>query len=229
MIKGNVDEIASLSGFTTNVATGVLASLQERRMVQYKTGMRILRARTTCVQPDPVPLCHSTRTGSSAALRSWGVPQGIAFTARKETNMAQIGYPHRHIARMFPIWLKSAMPQAEIWSCWSEVRIPGTSVVPDGLAWGRLDGHEVLFWLEVGDGHKSRAEITEVTARRLKQAQNLCARTGMRLVYVQLSPPWVHAAARWGCMNLSEDVAVVLGDWRQFGRLPMADWGRVAG
>jgi hypothetical protein len=38
-----------------------------------------------------------------------------------------------------------------------------------------------LFWLEAGDNHKSEEEIGEVTK----------IRTGVRLVYAQISPKWV--------------------------------------
>jgi hypothetical protein len=227
MMKGDVDEVASLSGFTPNVVTGVLSSLHERRMVQYKTGMRILRKRTLPVQPDPVPLWHSTRAGSSAALRSWGVPRGIPFTDRKEKNTAQIGYKHRHIARLFPTWLNAALPQAEIWAGWNEVRIPGTPVIPDGVAWGKLQGHEVLFWLEVGDAHKSRKDIKATTRKRLKAALRYCERTGMWLVYVQLSPPWVHQAMAIAHVNLPAWATVIHGKPAQFGNLPTIEWGKV--
>src|SRR3989304_5281282 len=44
----------------------------------------------------------------------------------------------------------------EIWTRWSQLRVQAQYVVPDGLAWGRIQGYETLFWLEVGDGHKSR-------------------------------------------------------------------------
>lgn len=215
MKQGDGHETASLAGLSVGEATIHLHDLASKGLI-------------VCLDGTQSSFIPSAR-GLSLALRSWNIPSGVAFTSRQEENLQDIGSKHRHLARLWPSWLKSAWPQAEVWTGWSEVRVPEVSVIPDGLAWGRFQGYETLFWLEVGDGHKSRAEITEVTARRLKQAQNLCARTGMRLVYVQLSPPWVHAAARWGCMNLSEDVAVVLGDWRQFGRLPMADWGRVAG
>lgn len=228
MIKGDVDEISSLSGLTSNVVTGTLSSLQARRMVQYKTGIRILRTKTTFVQPDPVPLWHSTRAGSSAALRSWGVARGIPFTDRKEKNTAQIGYKHRHIARLFPTLLKAALPQAEIWAGWNEVRIPGTPVIPDGLAWGRIDGHEVLFWLEVGDDHKSRDDIKATTRKRMKAALGYCEGTGMWLVYVQLSPAWVQQLAAASCVHLPDWAAVIMGSHRQLGKLPRVKWGQVS-
>jgi len=61
------------------------------------------------------------------------------------------------------------------------------------------------------------------------QARKLCERTGARLVYAQLSTHWVHEAAGWACVSLPDEVAVVLGDWKGFGELPIVEWGRVTG
>jgi hypothetical protein len=107
--------------------------------------------------------------------------------------------------------------------------MPGLSVIPDGLAWGKIQGYESLFWLEVGDEHKSRNKISEITATRIDQARELCKRSGVRLVYVQLSTAWVHEAARWASVTSSREVAVVLGDIRKFGELPMLEWGNKVG
>ena len=102
-------------------------------------------------------------------------------------------------------------------------------MIPDGLAWGRIQGYEALFWLEVGDEHKRRDKITEITTRRLDQAMELCQRTGMRLVYTQLSVNWVHEAAKWACVQLPGEVAVIMGNQRRSGELPVIEWGRVMG
>jgi hypothetical protein len=226
MIKGQADEIASLAGLSEDTAEATLASLQERRMVEYRIGTRILRGKSIPSQPDPVFLWHLKSLGLSTALRSWGVSKGIDFKARQERHQVQIGYRHRHIARLWPAWLKIAWPQAEIWAGWSEVRIPGTSVIPDGLAWGRLHDHEVLFWLEVGDDHKSRKKIMNSTRARLATALKYCKGTGIWLVYAQLSTPWVNDAVAEACVGLPEWAAVVLGNYRQFGELPVAELGR---
>ena len=71
-------------------------------------------------------------------------------------------------------------------------------MIPDGLVWGRIHGYETLFWLEVGDEHKSRRKISKATTKRLEQAMELCNHTGVRLVYAQLSRNWVHEAAKVG-------------------------------
>jgi hypothetical protein len=225
MIKGQADEIASLTNLSESTVETALTSLQEKRMVEYKIGTRILRNESLSAQHDPVFMWHLKQHGLSIALRSWGVPKGIDFKARLEKHQVQIGYRHRHIARLWSAWLKAALPQAQIWAGWSEVCIPGTSVIPDGLAWGRLHSHEVLFWLEVGDDHKSRKEITKTTRIRLNAALKYCKGTGMRLVYAQLSTPWVHDAVAEACGELPEWAAVVLGNHRWFGELPMIEWG----
>ncbi|MEP0807266.1 MAG: hypothetical protein HRF47_17425 [Chloroflexota bacterium] len=228
MEKGNTHEIASLVGLPADVTEKLLAHLEERELVVYKTSSKIRRGKARPAQMDLFPLWHLRPKGLSLALRSWGIPKGVEFTSRKEENLQQIGYGHRHISRVWSAWLKSAWSHAEIWAGWSEVRIPELSVIPDGLAWGRIQGYETLFWLEVGDDHKDRDEITEITTKRLEQALSLCKRTGVRLVYVQLSRKWVHESARWACVDLPEEVAVVFGNMKRFGELPVMEWGRAA-
>lgn len=229
MEKGNETEIASLAGLPFDVTKNLLAHLEEKELIVYKTSPKIWRGKSRPAQLDLFPLWHLRSKGLSLALRSWGIPKGIEFTSRKEENLQQVGYEHRHISRVWSAWLKSAWPQAEIWAGWSEVSMPETSVIPDGLAWGRIQEYETLFWLEVGDDHKDRDAITEITTKRLNQAGKLCQRTGVRLVYAQLSTNWVHEAARWGLVDLPNEVAVVMGNSRRFGELPMVEWRRVNG
>jgi len=61
----------------------------------------------------------------------------------------------------------------------------------------------------------------------LGQAIQLSERTGVRLVFTLFSPRWVHEVARWTCTQLPTNVAVVMGDWRNFGKLPMMEWEKV--
>jgi hypothetical protein len=82
-----------------------------------------------------------------------------------------------------------------------------------------------LFWLEVGDNHKSRNKIEQITLQRLEVAKNLCNRTGPKLVYVQLSIGWVHEAIRWTIVDLPAEVAIVMGNSQKFGDLPTVEWG----
>ena len=54
MIKGHADEIASLTGLSEDTAETALASLQEKRMVEYKIGTRILpeQVASCAARPD---------------------------------------------------------------------------------------------------------------------------------------------------------------------------------
>ncbi len=225
MEKGSEEEVASQAGLPVELTSNLLEMLKAKKLVVYKISPKIKRDKSKPEQMDLSPLWHPESKGLSIALRSWGVPIGLDFKNRIEENLQQIGTPHRYISRNWSEWLKSAWPHAEIWTGWSEVRIPGVSVIPDALAWGKIQGYETLFWLEVGDEHKRRDKITEITTKRLDQAWELSERTGVRLVYVQLSTNWVHQAARWACVRLSNEVAVVLGDWKKFGELPIVTWG----
>lgn len=221
---GTCDEIASLSGLPVDRTERLLFTLKDKGLTECE-----FRAASgqlpKWIRKDP-RFWRVCGKGLSLTLRSWGVPHGIEFTSRLEENLQDIGNTHRHLARLWPAWLKAAWPQAEIWTGWSEVRIPELTVIPDALAWGRIEGYETLFWLEVGDGHKSKKEITEATQKRLNQASALCARSKVRLVYTQLSRKWVHEAARWACAPLTNEVAVVLENWQLVGDLPVFEWGR---
>lgn len=227
MKKGNEQEVASLAGLPFDVVKSLLPELEAKKLTTYKHGQRDRRDKSKPAQMDLFPSWHLTRKGLSLALRSWGAPRNTAFNSRVEENRYQIGSEHRTVARVWPAWLKSAWSQADIWTGWSELGIPGLSVIPDGLAWGRIQGYETLFWLEVGDEHKSKKEIETNTGTRLQEALKLSRRTGMRLVYTQLSTNWVHEAARWACVNLEPDVAVAMGDQKRFGELPVIEWGNM--
>lgn len=219
--KGHQDEIASLTGLSRHMICEILEALKKRGLAVHKIG----RNEDDPTKADPFPLWHPTRQGTSLALRSWGAPKGIHFSRFKEVNPGKICTPHRSISRRWQAWLRSAYPRAEIWTGWSESMLPGMSVYPDALAWGRLQGYETLFWLEVGDEHKKKEAIESTTRKRMKSALRYCRRTGVRLVYAQLSPNWVRENAGWALRRLPEDAAVVMGDWRKFGILPPVEWG----
>lgn len=227
MERGSDQEIASLTGLPAVSICDMVTGFQHRKLVTTKIASKHMPAKRKPTQLDFLVSRRLTRKGLFTALRSWGVPRGTDFSSRREEHLAQIGTAHRYKARMWSAWLKTAYPQAEIWTAWSEVRLPRTTVIPDGLAWGRIGDHEILFWLEVGDEHKSREKITEVTGTRLRQARVFCERTGVNLVYAQLGPRWVREAVRWACTQLSATTAVVLGDPRRFGMLPIIEWGGV--
>jgi hypothetical protein len=223
MVKGNEHEVAALAGLSISAVQTLLPCLEQQRLVVFKTSKKILRCKSRPAQIDLFPSWHLSRLGLSVALRSWGVPPNLPFPSRLERNLYQIGSEHRHIARIWPAWLQSAWPQAEIWTGWSEVRISGLSVVPDALAWGKIQGSETLFWLEVGEEHKSREQIRADIRRRLDQATTLSERTGVRLIFVLLSSRWVREEVRWAAQRLPQKVTTVMGSWSQFGELPQFD------
>jgi len=227
MDHGLEDEISSLSGLALAVTTACLKRLVDRKFLVHEMRQKIPLVKSKPKQVSCLPYWYLKRRGLDLALRGWGVPRGIGFRKRKEAHLWQLETVHRHISRLWNTWLRAAWPQAEIWTGWSEVRIPGFNVIPDGLAWGRVQGYEALFWLEVGDGHKGRNKILKITRKRLVQARTLCERTGVRLVYTQLSIGWVHDAARWAFVDLTGEEAVVMGHIRRFGGLPMLEWGVV--
>ena len=225
--KGSVEEVASLAGLSETRTEDVLQGLQKNKLVIYKLGERLQKDKSKPKEMDPYPMWHPTRPGVSIALRSWGASRQVDFSKVKELNPHQIGTPHRTISRRWLAWLRSAYPREQIWTGWSETKLPGISVYPDALAWGKIQGYETLFWLEVGDDHKSRKRIEKITKQRLKSAWRFCQRTGARLVYTQLSPNWVHEAAGWSFKNLPDDIAVVMGNKRRFGILPLVEWGSI--
>jgi len=226
--KGIEEEIASLTGLPESMTYDVLQRLQKSKMVVFKLGGQFQKDKSKPKKMDPYPMWHPRRKGVSAALRSWGASEGSDFSNIKELHPDKICTPHRNISRRWLAWLRSAYPHAEIWTGWSEVKIPGTSVRPDALAWGRIQGFETVFWLEVGDNHKKRRQIEEITKQRLSEAWRFCRETGTRLVYASISLNWVHEAVAWTCTSLPAGVAVILGDRRIVGRLPNVEWGRVS-
>lgn len=223
MEKGTAEEVASLAGMQVTELREVHDGLEKRKLVRTVQD----EGEVESIQPDASQRWQLKQKGLFIALRSWDVPKGIQFTSRKEEHSTQLGTEHRHKARMWSAWLKAAYPNAAIWAAWSEVRLPETAVVPDGLAWGEIHGRETLFWLEVGDEHKSSKRIGEITAVRLTRAVQFCKRTGVNLVYAQLGPRWVCEAVRWACTQLPENVAVVLCNSRMRGELPLVEWGKV--
>lgn len=227
MVKGFENEIASLTALPHSAILDLLKNLEQKHLVEYRSSPRVRRGISKPEQLKLFPSWQLTAKGLSVALRSWGVPNGTPFDSRLEKHLRQIGSVHRTRSRIWSSWLKSAWPQAEIWGSWSEVSLPEISVIPDGLAWGCMEGHETLFWLEVGDEHKSRKQIMRITQVRLSEALKLCKRTGVRLIYAQLSMKWVQEAARWGLTSLSPEVAVVMGDQSRFGQLPVVEWGKI--
>ncbi|MBS4060930.1 MAG: hypothetical protein KG029_11070 [Bacteroidetes bacterium] len=170
---------------------------------------------------------HPTRKGVSVALRSWGASNGVDFSGVKELNPHLIGTSHRTNSRGWPAWLRSAYPQVEIWTGWTEVQLPEIFVRPDALAWGRIQGFETLFWLELGDGHKKKKQIEKITRTRLVSALKFCQETGVRLVYAQISSKWVQEVVGMALGQMPPDMAMVMASTRRFGILPTVEWGKI--
>jgi hypothetical protein len=232
-------EIAAMVGIGIDLARKIMRELVEKGYVEYINdfvkpakprqialiGDKTI-ARTTANEKRSYPFWQVTRKGSSIALRSWGLPPDYYFPQRKEFRTPKDSR-HRRSSRQWPAWLRKAWPHAEIWAGWSEVSIKGLDATPDALAWGRLDGSETLFWLEVESGHSSREVIQKKLSRRLSQASAYTESMKIRLVFVLLAMPWVQEAARAALTNIPNTVAVVTGDWLKFGELPVVEWGKV--
>jgi hypothetical protein len=123
--------------------------------------------------------------------------------------------------------VSKALPHAEIYAGWNEVGIPGLKANPDALAWGKLDGFETLFWLEVESGHSSKNLIFDKTTVRWLKATGYADAVGVRLVFVFLAMPWVRDAARLAFIDVPKTCAVIVADWsrQNFGHLPFPKWG----
>jgi hypothetical protein len=225
--KGIEEEIASLAGLSETTTYDVLRGLQKNKKVIFKLGEVFQKDKSKPKKMDPYPMWHPRRKGVSIALRSWGASKGVDFSDVKELNPDKICTPHRNTSRRWLAWLQSAYPLTEIWAGWTEVQLPEISVRPDALAWGRVQGFETLFWLELGDGHKKRMDIERITRIRLASALEFCQQTGVRLVYAQVSPKWVQKAVGMALGPLPPDMAAVMTSTRRFGKLPTVEWGRI--
>ena len=207
--KASTKEIAAQSGLSRAYASRMLAVLEmkalvERALVGKYAGWAV------------------TRQGISMTHRSWNVPPGVSFASfRREQRYA--GYRHRRIARLWPAWLKAAYRRVEIWSAWSEPSLrPG---YPDSLAWGFWLGQEMLFWLEVDAGKKNQDQLRRIYESRWKQAEFYAKRHDLPIIFTVLAKPWVLSVIRPVFRGLPPEMAVLLHDWRDFGRLPMPNFG----
>ena len=225
--KGSLEEIASLAGLPETTTLDVLRGLQNKKKVIFKLGEVFQEDKSKPKKMDPYPMWHPRRKGVSAALRSWGASKGVDFSEVKELNQHLIGTPHRANSRRWLAWLRSAYPLTEIWTGWTEVQLPEISVRPDALAWGRIQGFETLFWLELGDEHKKKEVIKRITRIRLASALQFCQQTGVRLVYAQISPKWVQKAVGMALGPLPPDMAAVMASTRRLGKLPTVEWGMI--
>jgi hypothetical protein len=201
-------EVASLAGVSLPAARQALRGLLSRRLIGQEG-------------QGAFPIWRVRRAGVSLALRSWGLPPGVAFPTRRERSSST--GRHRRTARLWPAWLRRAWPHAEVWVGWSEVALGRWR--PDALAWGKLAGREALFWLEVESGNASREMLRRKMARRFERALIYAERFSLALVFALLAPPWVRQAVVGIFVWVPGDAAVVLADWKVFGALPVPQWG----
>ena len=216
--RGSCDEIASLAGIPPSWAQESLDELTQAGLVLRDEKKE---------KKETVVTWQIRREGLSLALRSWGIPKEVSFARRRELALSDPDGEHRRISRLWPAWLRTAWPHARVWAGWSEVGLPGLSQIPDALVWGYVGGLETLFWLEVESGHGSRDEIRKKIRRRFVQAANYAKDKQVGLVFALLGRDWVCEAARPAFVGLPENVAVTMGNWQEFGRLPLTEWGRV--
>lgn len=216
--RGSCDEVASLASLTPSLAQDNLEELT-------KAGFVLREEKKE--KKETVVTWQIRREGLSLALRSWGIPKEVSFARRKELALSDPAGEHRRISRLWPLWLRTAWPHAQVWAGWSEVGLPGLSQIPDALAWGYMGGLETLFWLEVESGHGSREEIRKKIRRRFVQAANYAKEKNVGLVFALLGRDWVCEAVRPAFVGLPEKVAVTISNWQEMGRLPLTEWGRV--
>jgi hypothetical protein len=118
--------------------------------------------------------------------------------------------------------LEAAYPRIEIWESWTEA--PLFDGIPDALAWGHKDNHEILFWLEVDSGHSSRRVMERNYFRRLQNAYLHAKRLGIPIVFCIMGPPWVVECFSQCIPPLPPSLAVIGQDWWAFGELPVYEF-----
>lgn len=232
------NEVASSCLIEDRACRSALRELEQMGFVEYHkndvyidshlSSSRQKSSRGERRKDDIWPYWRIRRSGLSVALRSWGVPTGAVFNNRSERNRL-LDSIHRRRSRQWPKWVSKALPHAEVYAGWSEVGIPGLKANPDGLAWGKIDGFETLFWLEVESGHSSKNLILDKTTIRWLKAMGYADAVSLHLVFVFLAMPWVRDAARLAFLDAPKTCAVIISDWsrQNFGKLPFPKWGEV--
>lgn len=237
LVAAYTSEVASSCLISDTTCRAALWELERAGYVEYHISdpyidSHLLSAQRLASQgtrnKEPRPYWRIRRPGLSAALRAWGVPPEAEFGRRRE-RIRLLDSTHRRRSRQWPAWLRKAFPHADIFAGWSEVGIPDLPINPDALAWGKMDGVETLFWLEVESGKSSGKLILDKTVSRWLKATGYAKAVGVHLVFVFLAMPWVRDAARLAFSDVPAHSAVVVADWSKsnFGQLPYSKWGEV--
>jgi hypothetical protein len=220
--EGYTSEIASLAGFGKWKTRERLKDLAKQGFLSHNAKP----PKDWDPKKQYYPIWQVNRKGTSLALRSWRVSSGVKFNAYRERRNNP-NSRHRRTSRLFMDSMRKSWRGTEIWAGWSEVQIPGLRTAPDALAWGRLDGQETLFWLEVEGGGTSGKKIMERSAKRFRKAILYARENDVHCVFVLLAKPWAGRAARLAFEGVPENVAVVVADWKKFGKLSVPQWERV--
>lgn len=202
-------EIASLAGLSETYIRTLLKKLQAANLIERK---RIGKYDGWAIRSTGLKLAH----------RSWNIPKGSHFKKHRG-EFRYAGERHRRVSRMWRAWLEAAYRNIEIWECWTEV--PVKYGIPDSLAWGTHNGKETLFWLEVDTGHSSTKTIEANYRRRLQLAYGHAQKWQIPIVFCIMGPTWVVARFSWNIPRVSTWVAVIGHDWRDFGKLPLYEFG----
>lgn len=236
------NEIACANIFGEKACRRALRELVEHGYAEYHPNDGNIDAHLANVRPrvrkdstqgrrwngDYIPYWKITRSGVSAALRAWGVPAGETFNYRRERTRL-LNSIHRRRSRQWPQWVSQGLPHAEIYAGWNELSILGVRARPDAMAWGKIQGVETLFWLEVESGHSSSTVIEEQTGVRWLKAKGYAEVVGLHLVFVLVGMPWVQRVARRAFPDVPRTGAVILAGWRRrnVGILPFPKWGEL--
>lgn len=239
LVAAYTSEVASCCLMNKIYCRNALHELEKAGCVEYHEGdpyidshlvsaQRLSSQGTNKKNEEPRPYWRIRRPGLSAALRAWGIPSETRFDDRNERH-GLLDSPHRRRSRQWPAWLRTAFPHAEVYAGWSEVGISQLRANPDSLVWGKIDGVETLFWLEVESGKSSRQLILDKTVSRWLKAVGYTRAVDVHLVFVFLAQPWVRDAARLAFTYVPPNSAVVVADWSKtnFGYLPFPKWGQV--
>jgi hypothetical protein len=126
---------------------------------------------------------------------------------------------------MWRTWLEKAYPDIEIWECWTEV--PVQRGIPDALAWGRHNGREMLFWLEVDTGHTSRKKMKKIYSQRIQLAGRHAYTWAIPIVFCIMGPRWVVTSICDLRLDIASRLAILAHEWWNVGRLPMYRMGEM--